>query len=424
MNKKVTGTIISLSLVALLLAVKIAGQLPQAQPDVALWQVQSIDTMKYSRDTARGKAEDPAFDLVIFETMREIAGTGATHVAIGTPYDEEFVPYMTRWVDAARQNGLKVWFRGNFSGWEGWFGYRRIGRDEHRQLLRAFLEKNPQLFKDGDIFSPCPECENGGPGDPRMNNDAEGHRLFLIDETRIANEIFRKHGLQVASNYHSMNGDVARLIMDKKTTKALGGLVVVDHYVGTPEQLAEDVREYAANSGGKVVLGEFGAPIPDIHGELSEEEQALWIGRAMYELAPIRELAGLNYWVGRGGSTRLWEDNGRQRRAVATLSGYYKPVPVRIQIENPLGMKLPATAVYLGREYTTDMTGTLFLPFLGQGEVYISAKGYPGQTVWITDAKLNSIIVLEPEKKTLSYYVQYILSIPLNLLRNLNSIAF
>ena len=63
-----------------------------------------------------------------------------------------------------------------------------------------------------------------------------------------------------------MNGDVAKLVMDKQTTASMDGIVVIDHYVATPEQLALDIRRIAEGSGGNVVLGEFGVPIPNIHG--------------------------------------------------------------------------------------------------------------------------------------------------------------
>jgi len=50
-----------------------------------------------------------------------------------------------------------------------------------------------------------------------------------------------------------MNADVARAVMDKPTTQALDGVVVIDHYVLTPEQLADDVASIANQSGGKIV---------------------------------------------------------------------------------------------------------------------------------------------------------------------------
>ena len=264
------------------------------------FQVQSIDTMKFSRDVAREKLKDLSYDQEIQTQVKNIANTGATHVAIATPYDEEFLPFLKRWVKAARDSELNVWFRGNFSGWEKWFDYPKISRDEHTAKTKEFILKNPDLFEDGDIFSSCPECENGGPGDPRMKGDAEGFKRFIIAEYQAAKDSFQSIGKQVSANYYSMNGDVARLIMDEETTKGLDGIVTIDHYVSTTEKLLQDIKDYAQRSGGKVVLGEFGAPIPDIHGKMSEDDQARWIDQAMIELVSLPDVAGVNYWTNRG----------------------------------------------------------------------------------------------------------------------------
>src|SRR3989344_1555536 len=103
------------------------------------WPLQSVDTVKYSRDLARLKSNDETFKRVIDSQVVNIARTGATHVAIGTPYDPEFVPFLKEWVKVARKHKLKVWFRGNFSGWEGWFNYPKIGRTEHLKMLSDFI---------------------------------------------------------------------------------------------------------------------------------------------------------------------------------------------------------------------------------------------------------------------------------------------
>lgn len=297
-------------------------QIPEVKRKV--WQFRSIDTMKYSRDPSREKLIDPTYDVVIDQQVKDIAETGATHVAIATPYDAEFLPMLERWIRAARKYNLKVWFRGNWSGWEGWFDYPKITRAEHIAKTNAFIHQHPDLFQDGDIFSACPECENGGPGDPRMNGDVTGHRKFLIDEYNVTKQAFKDIGKHVASNYDSMNGDVARLIMDKPTTKALDGIVVVDHYVKTPDQLVSDIKQFAEQSGGKIVLGEFGAPIPDINGEMNEKEQALWIKESLQKLRETDELIGVNYWTNVGGSTHLWNNDGTPRKAVEEITNIYQ----------------------------------------------------------------------------------------------------
>lgn len=288
------------------------------------WKVASIDTVKYSRDIAREKEDSLDFVSTIDKQVRLISETGATHISIGTPYDEEFIPFMSKWVSAARKYKLKIWFRGNFSGWEEWFGYASISREQHKDMLRKFITSNGSLFEDGDIFTSCPECENGGDGDPRSNGDLEGHRKFLIDEYQISKESFRSIGKNVTTGYFSMNGDVARLVMDSETTKGVGGVVVVDHYVEDPVRLNNELTELADSSGGKIVLGEYGAPVPDIHGEMSETEQAEWIDELMSLLSNNNNVIGISYWTNRGGSTEIWNKDYSPKKAVTILTKYFK----------------------------------------------------------------------------------------------------
>jgi hypothetical protein len=288
-----------------------------------VFSVKSIDTTKYSRDKAWEMLNNPNSDQVIKLQVSNIQKTGANYVAIGTPYDERFLPVLRKWVKAARDNNLHVWFRGNFSGWEGWFAYSRIGQTEHLNLMNQFILKNPDLFEDQDIFTPCPECENGGPGDPRQTGDVQGFRSFMLQEHQESQAGFGKLGKKVITNYSSMNYDVASLIMDKETTLEMGGVVTIDHYVKNPNQLSPDVDRLADQTGGKVILGEFGAPIPDINGEMSENQQADWINQALMTLATNRNLIGLNYWTSVGGSTAIWNDSQSPKAAVSILRKFY-----------------------------------------------------------------------------------------------------
>lgn len=291
-----------------------------------VWEIRSIDTMKYSRDLAREKGNDPLFQELIDAQVSQIASTGATHVGVATPYDVEFIPVLTRWVEAARRYSLKVWFRGNLSGWEGWFDYPLMSKAAHTSGVVAFIESNPTLFENGDYFSSCPECENGHLGDPRHEWPVADYRQFLINEHRAVNAAFRQVGKNVGTNLHSMNYDVATLVMDEATTRELGGVVAIDHYVKDPLQLASDVETIAKKSGGRVFLGEFGAPIPDIHGQMTADEQAEWVNTALEDLESSKSLIGVNYWVGVGGSTAIWNDDSSAKPAVEILTKYYRKI--------------------------------------------------------------------------------------------------
>lgn len=303
-----------------------------------LFPVQAVDTMKYSRDTAGAKLEDPSFDTTINEHVQAIAELGATHVAVGTPYDEQFVPFLERWVQAARKHNLSVWFRGNLAGWERWFGYERITQTQHIEKIRQFILQNPQLFEDGDIFTSCPECENGGPGDPRRTGKVQEFRDFLIQEHQTAQAAFQEIDKNVTVGFYSMNGDVARLVMNEATTNALGNTVAIDHYVASPKRFANDIAKYATESRGNVAIGEIGGPIPDIHGSLTETEQAELVDAMMQSIWQNKEhIAAVNYWVLAGGSTTLLNNDGSKRQAYYALQQYFTPFVVQGTVRNGLG---------------------------------------------------------------------------------------
>lgn len=368
------------------------------------WSIQSIDTMKYSRDLSREKKTSTSFDETIDTQILNIKKAGATYVAIATPYDEEFVPMLTRWVRSARTHDLRVWFRGNFSGWEGWFDYPRISRADHQKLLTAFITKHPDLFEEGDIFTPCPECENGGPGDPRQTGDVDGYRLFLINEYDAATSAFRKIGIGVTVGYFSMNYDVANMIMDKATTEALGGIVTIDHYVKTPEQLVSDIRAIAKRSGGNVFIGEFGAPIPDIHGDMNTREQYTWIREALTLMAKEPTLVGVNYWVNVGGSTQLWSDDGTPNEAVKAVTNGFTPPAISGKVVDQFNK--PITNANIQTYYKSISTGTsgqYTLPYISDSEsVTIKKDNYADTTIRISDIKQNNTIIIK--KLNLSWF--------------------
>jgi hypothetical protein len=375
------------------------------------WNIQSVDTMKYSRDLARLKLRDSAFDEVINQQISEIAQTGATHVGIATPYDEEFVPILARWVHSARSHGLKVWFRGNFAGWEEWFGYPRISRAQHLIKTQDFIKAHGAIFEEGDLFTPCPECENGGPGDPRSNGDVAGHRQFLIDQYRVATDAFRAIGKGVSVGYFSMNYDVAKLTMDKATTEAVGGTVTIDHYVRTPEQLARDVAFIAEQSGGKVYIGEIGAPIPDIHGGMDENAQHKWLSETLMLLQKEQSVVGVNYWVNVGGSTQLWTDSGYSRKAVQALTTAFTPRFIEATLVDQVGKPIDGAFLSAGFKNTiSSESGEFALAVLPDENTFtISGANLVDTTVHIDKLVPNATIIIERTNVTpLERFMHYI----------------
>ncbi len=404
--KKLLGLIIVIACVVMFMLFQ-SVTTENTQTTAAWWRFQSIDTMKYSRDLSREKLDDASFNGVIDQQVQAIAATGATHVAIATPYDEEFYPILKRWVAAARHYHLNVWFRGNWSGWEGWFDYPKITREEHIKKTQQFIEVHRDIFVDGDIFTACPECENGGPGDPRQTGDISGHRKFLIDEYNATQAEFRAINKNVASNFDSMNGDVARVVMDHATTAALGGVVTIDHYVGTPDELISGVKEIAQSSGGKIVLGEFGAPIPDLNGDMTEEQQAVWIKEALSKLILLPEVEGVNYWTNEGSSTALWRDDGIAKHAVEAIKSIYSAPSAQGQILDAAGGGISGAYITIGdRHFFTDSKGFYALPyFKNYSSVKVDAVDFYGKTIAI-DPSVKQVTILAKQNEDLIFKIR------------------
>ena len=359
-----------------------------AKPSTQTWATQSIDTMKYSRDHADEHMKDKNFmETLIPQQVATIKSTGVTHVAINTAYDKEFRPMLEAWIDAVRAEDLKVFFRGNWASWEGWFKYpKNLTREDHIKKTKQFILDNSNFFEEGDIFSACMECENGGPGDPRQIKDASGHRKFLISEYNAVSEAFDEIGKKVEVANFAMNGDVAELIMDKTTTRALGGVITVDHYIKTPERLDSDLKKYAKKSGGKIFVGELGVPLDGIHGYMSEDQQAKWVDEALGLLMKNKNVIGINYWVNMKGSTALWNTDGTPRKVVDVLTKYYKQKVIYGRVLDSLDMPIEKAKITVGcQKVFTDKDGCFSVKYIPTSEscskdtdVNISKEKYKG----------------------------------------------
>ncbi|OHA93835.1 MAG: hypothetical protein A3E02_01010 [Candidatus Zambryskibacteria bacterium RIFCSPHIGHO2_12_FULL_38_34] len=375
-----------------------------------LFAIESIDTMKFSRDLARDKLYDKSFDKVIDTQMKLIAETGATHVAIATPYDEEFILILTRWVKSARAHNLSVWFRGNFSGWENWFNYSKISRDVHKKMLKSFITSHSNLFADGDVFTPCPECENGGPGDPRQTGDRKGYNSFLVDEYKIATDSFNSIHKSVTL-YTSMNGDIARDIIDEKTAKALGGVILIDHYVNSAKKFSNDITTIGKKLNAKIGLGEFGGPILDLNGSMNQTEQAEYVESLLDALyANGSQIPAVNYWTLRGGSTALLSENGTPREAYYTVQSYFNAPKIYGTISDPLGDRIEGVTIKVtDTTYTSkseeDGIYKVFLPS-SYRQILIEKEGYKTVSLDFENNLASTTeknIVLEPEGPSLWY---------------------
>jgi hypothetical protein len=382
------------------------------------WNHQCIDTMKYSRDRAREHLHSPlAADQFIEREVALVAGTGANCISLGTPYDEEFVPVLTKWVNEAREKDLKIWFRGNMSGWEGWFEYPKYGNvQQHHDGVLNIITKHPELFQEGDIFTPAPEPENGIIGDPRNSTENKNRFLeFLPKSYANCVNAFNDIKVDVTCGYFSVNGDVAREIFTKDLLVDIGDVVVIDHYVRTPEQLIEDVKSLNKKLDTLVMLGEFGAPIPDIHGDMTEEQQAAFITQALEKLYEEQDiLLGFNYWVLRDGSTQLVDGEADTRAAYDSLKEYFMPAQVRGSVVDVLGNPVAGLKVkidkYRAETVTNDLGAYSLVVPARDASIELTTGDYSGEKSFdlklVSGQEVRQDFAVDPIRKGLWYKIR------------------
>jgi hypothetical protein len=343
-----------------------------------------------------------------------VATLHPTHMAIGTPYDEEFYPFMKKWVDEARKNKLKVWFRGNVSGWEGWFDYPKMTSvEEHHLKIYEFIRNHPDLFADGDIFTPAPEPEQGLMGDPRKSEAIKQSYLqFLVVSYNNCERAMKEIDVQATCGYFSMNGDIAKDILDKKTVKQIGNVVTIDHYVKDPEKLRNDILFLHEKFDAPIVLGEFGAPIPDIHGDMDEQEQAEYMKLTMIQLLMAKNaIKGVNYWTAFDGTTSLFTTQFATKMAVFEIEKVFNPLAVSGAVKNifhePLSNISISTSPFLNTK--TDERGNYhLLTIKDYPNLHISDTSYIPASINLSQKNmgLKQNIVLDNKNKTIWYYLR------------------
>lgn len=333
------------------------------KPIPRLWEIRSIDTMKTSRDQARYDLTDPELAERISKELQAIKNMGVNYVSIGTPYDKEFLPILKLWVNKAHELGLHVWFRGNFSSWEGWFGYpKNMTAAQHLIKTAEFIEDNQGLFLDGDSFTAAPEAENGGPWNPVKMANFNAYRSFLKEQYDICKTGFEKFGKQIYCNWFSMNADIANNVLDKETVNYVGNLITIDHYVGDKQRMKKNIESLHDKFGATILIGEFGAPIPEYNAEMTEEEQAEFVADVFWLLKEKNYILGVNYWTSKGGSTAIFNWDLSPKKVVGTITDFYKSAVLEGLVVN--GQKDPMSNIKIQNKSistNTDASGKFSL---------------------------------------------------------------
>lgn len=273
-------------------------------PSSSTWDIQSIDSMKSTKDAVCGQRDD-AWIGSWLDKAKEL---GANYVAISMPYDNpscaNSTDYANRWIKLIRQKGLHVWHRRMPLAFEGIYSTPKAGQDFLGQIY-SYIKSNSSQFQPGDIFTPIPEPQNGGiNGFSSCNgycqfSSISAFNQWLRDAISRSNQAFNELGISnIKVGYFGFDGFVTwgdnnpdwHGILEDSTVQAMGNVITIDHY---PEAIGgnmdTDLSELEAKyPNAKIVIGEWGT----ITGGSTEQSVINSMGGAKKH----KNVVGFNYW--------------------------------------------------------------------------------------------------------------------------------
>jgi hypothetical protein len=304
---------------------------PEA-PTTDAWMIRSVDAMKDTKDAICNQRSDEW----IGKWMDRAVEVGANYVAISTPYDNpacgDAQAYTKRWIAAIRAKGLKVWHRHMPLAFEGIYATPK-SRGNYLSLVAQYIERHADNYRDGDIFTPIPEPQNGGIAgitycDQNVCqwDNKEAFNAWLRDGITISRNAFNSIGrTKMKIGYYGFDGFVAwgannpdwNGILEDATIEAMGN-ITIDHYpdlIGT--DMASDIAELEARYPGvDIIIGEWGT--------VTGGDTVATVKRTMEALSRP-SVKGFNYWQfgPHGAGEQLINDDFSPRPHFETVKSFY-----------------------------------------------------------------------------------------------------
>ncbi len=291
---------------------------PLVSPVSKTWNIQSIDAMKETKDAVCNQRDD----TWINHWLDKAVELGANYVAISTPYDNpscgDALSYTRRWVAAIRLHGLHVWHRHMPLAFEGIYNVSKNISINYLPMMASYIENNPDLFEEDDIFSPIPEPQNGGiQGVTYCANN-----LCQFSSANVFNQWLRDAMTQASDAFHSINKNNIKVgyfgfdgfvawgdnnpdwegILEDTTIAQMGN-ITIDHY---PESVHETM------DAGLTQLQAKYPTTPIIIGEWGTITGGDTVTQIMTDMTAARNhhVVGFNYWqFGPSGSGEQLIDN-------------------------------------------------------------------------------------------------------------------
>lgn len=296
--------------------------------------IQSIDVMKDTKDAICGQKDDTYINNIVNKAVE----LGANYMAISTPYDNpscgDATAYAKRWIGAIRAHGLHVWHRHMPLSFEGIYSVSKNNNSNYLDMIRSYIKNNPDMFVDGDIFTPIPEPQNGGiqgitycANSVCQFSNAAAFNQWLRDAMTTSKDAFSVIGKNnIKVGYFGFDGFVAwgdqnpdwHGILEDSTVQQMGN-ITIDHY---PELVKETMDASLTALQSKypntpIVIGEWGTVNnTNIDQEVVDTMTA----------AKNHKVVGFNYWqFGPSGSgEQLLNTDLSNRSSFYKVQSYYR----------------------------------------------------------------------------------------------------
>ncbi|MBV9101582.1 MAG: hypothetical protein JO198_11145 [Candidatus Dormibacteraeota bacterium] len=294
-----------------------------------------------------------------------VAADRATHATYATydgPYDPSAAGYTScvpgplapidferTWVNAIHAAGLHAWFRQTWNTWKGLYGERVLtystspqipyetsggvnavlsGVDSNSYLARTyrFIIGHPELFANGDIFTPQSEPDGAGIGCSKCQFPSTSeYNRFLRDSMAVDRMAFADLGRNVTVGMWGVS--CTQLILDSTTVSQMG-VVSTDCYMRSAAQLASALAGIHATYGVPVAVGEWG----DIWDQAQQPALNNELNAVMSVLSSAPYVVGVNYWQaigGPGGEGLVDPANLQLNSAGGAVGAWYSGWPAR-----------------------------------------------------------------------------------------------
>lgn len=321
----------------------------EAQAAGSFASLKGVDVMKFTKDTMTNQPSDQEIQNIV----SAVKSMNVTHISVSIPMDSDAdypaggkpsprtsAALAQKWADTIHGAGLKVIWRGTWSGIEGIYGFpKRVGANRFPTGLAATAEtdgsntwlgktyqyilNNPNLFQAGDVWAPLPERTEGIFSDstsflPHTSPGLQTNFVnFFNDLKTVSDRAFSRLGRtgvltgMTANNYSEVvSGWLPQSLFD------VNGIVAIDYY-GINHSAAEmeyDIRNMFKTRGKPVFLQEWGDYWNSGMSQTDRAQYLTGVYSVIERLANEGVLAGFNYWGG-------W-DNSAEGVLTRTATGY------------------------------------------------------------------------------------------------------